>query len=163
MLRLEMDSMPALLLFAPCERVAFDQAEQSASLINVFQGFNVTLMERAPNETSEIPKGAVVVEGKALPMRWAIFALWRKTAEDDGKDYVQICDLISPSGKRPVHASLQFSITHSFQRNIMNVVRFPIDEQGNYLLKLYLAEKDKEPTLVTTYPISVAHIPEDHS
>jgi hypothetical protein len=151
--------MPSLLLFAPCERVALDQKDNSPSLINVFQGFNVTLLEHSPE--APIPGDAVLVTGKALPFRWVVFALWRKVASDEGKSFEQICELISPSGRESFTAKLAFKMEHSFHRICVNVARFPIDENGEYSLKLYLRESEGQAQLQATYQISVTQIAGD--
>lgn len=155
--------MPSLLLFAPCERVAFDQKENAASLINIFQGFNVTLVEHPLTQPVQAPVDAYVVAEKALPIRWAIFTLWRKMDDDENRTFVQTCELVSPSGRQSFQAKLDFKMTHSFQRNIMNVMRFPVDEAGQYTIRLFLKVNQAEPELKATYPVFVTHITDEAS
>jgi len=154
--------MPSLLLFAPCERVAFDQKDNSASLINVFQGFHVLLIEHSPdNLPTSLPGAAVLVAGNALPIRWVVFSLWRRVDADEGKTFEQICELVSPSGQESFKAKLPFKMTKDFQRNVMNVSKFPIGENGEYSIKLYLSEGGGEPQLMGSYPVSITHLAGD--
>jgi len=90
-------------------------------------------------------------------LHWVAFAMWRKLPEDDGKQYTQFCELVRPSGKPSAKASLKFEMTKGFQRNTININGFPVDEEGDYHLKLLLQEADKEPVFITEYPISITY------
>lgn len=146
--------MPSLLLFAPCQSVAYDAKDQTASLIGVFQGFTVSVV-KAKDGAEKADKEELLKGG--IPLHWVAFAMWRKLPEDDGKQYTQFCELVRPSGKPSAKASLKFEMTKGFQRNTININGFPVDEEGDYHLKLLLQEADKEPVFITEYPISITY------
>lgn len=156
--------MPKLLLFAGCERVSFDSSDKSPSLLGVLQGFTVTVGPLPLNEPlvavhemkDDIPPPA------AIPIRWVAFSLWKRVPEDKGKKFVQVCELISPSGKSVGgrHPG-EFEMTAGFHRHTVNIHGFPINEQGDYVLRLSLIEDDGEAKVIKEYPISVVHVPPD--
>jgi len=45
----------------------------------------------------------------------------------------------------------------------MNVMRFPVDEAGQYTIRLFLKVNQAEPELKATYPVFVTHITDEAS
>jgi hypothetical protein len=152
--------MPKLVLFAPCQHVAFDAVDNSPSLLGLFQGFTVNAVQ--VTDGAAVQAGAVPAN-TGIPIRWAAFALWRKAPEDEGKKFVQICELIKPNGESSTKQNITFQMTHTFHRNTTQIQNFPIDQEGEYLLKLFLSEEDSAPTLIAEYPISVKYTSETSS
>ena len=144
------------MFFVPCERVSLDAQDKMASLLGIIQGFTVTAV------TSDLPQipiiGAISEDNpkEVIPLRWTVFALWRKVPSDDGKKFVQACELIKPNGKQSFRQELEFEMTATFHRNTHNIFGFPTEEPGDYKLKLFLKE-DKEFKFVCEYPIDVSH------
>jgi hypothetical protein len=134
--------MPKLLLFAPCERVAID-LQNNPTLISVLQ-------EWTSDAKEPIPANALAVQ------RWDIFALWYRTEGDEGKEFVQTCELKGPSGQTTLSAQISFRMTELTHRNIVNVMGLPVNP-GQYELKLYLAETgaEKERQQVAAFPLLV--------
>lgn len=148
--------MPSVILFVGCERVAFDQANGSAILIGVFQGFKVTRITKGEGP-KEIPPGALPVEDFTnLPIRWSAFALLKKVPEDEGKNYEQRVELVSPRGEILVKSNpLQFSMTHTFHRLTTHFSGLPANQSGEYTIKFFLGESGKELTERASYPLDV--------
>src|SRR5438445_11897758 len=97
--------MPKLLLFAPCERVAIDQ-QNNPTLISILQQWS------APSEE--------IAEQAFAPQRWDIFALWYRTPEAVGKEFVQICELINASAQKALSAQLESQMTAPTHSNIVS-------------------------------------------
>ena len=96
-------------------------------------------------------------------VRWVIFSLWQRTAEDETKEYEQVCRFIEPSGKVIIDSVLSFRFTKQNQRNTVQVRGMPIGEPGEYTLHLYLREAGKPETQreYAVYPITITHkVPE---
>ena len=148
--------MPRLLLFAPCHRVSYDANDQSASLISLFQGFTVS----AAPIPGRFPSGEVANIEIGIPLRWAIFTLLRKAAEDDGKKFIQTCDLTKPSGKKIELGAVSFEVKQQFHRVTLNITNFPVDESGDYILRMQIrADGETENVISCEYPVSVTHSP----
>lgn len=136
-------SLPKLLMFAPCEKVIIDQNNNS-SVISILQDLQV---EVGP---TELPQDA------AVPMRWDVFTLWLREASDEGRKFEQICELLTPDGKRATGGTISFEMTMSMQRNVMTLMGFPlVPSGGQYLLRLSLKEagEDRERREVAEFPI----------
>ena len=150
--------MPRLLLFAACEKVQYDSVDHSASLIGVFQGYTVTTSKRPIEKT---PSDAVVLQANtdsALPIRWAVFALWKKiNGEDDGKQFQQVCEFVRPNGKVQPLETLPFKMDSSYHRLTLTVHGFPVSDEGDCIVRLYLKTDALEPVFIRDYPISVTH------
>ncbi len=131
-------------MFAPCEKVLIDQRDNNSSVISIFQELRV-----------EIPL-AELPEGTAIPMKWDVFTLWLREAADEGKKFEQICELLTPDGKKAVGGSILFEMMKTMQRNVMTLMGFPlVPSGGQYLLRLSLKEvgEDKERRDLATFPI----------
>jgi hypothetical protein len=152
--------MPKLMLFVPCQHVAYDAADQSPTLIGVFQGFTISLV-LLQEKSKEITTATIetMTEGtpSAIPIRWAAFAMWRKLPEDGDKTFTQICELLKPNGESSAKQSMTFKMTQNFQRNTVQFHNFPIDQEGDYPLRFFLQEGDGEPRLISEYPVQIIH------
>jgi len=138
--------LPKLLMFAPCEKVIIDQNNNS-SMISILHNLQVEV------GAAELPQDA------AVPMRWDIFTLWLREASDEGKKFEQICELLTPEGKRATGATISFEMTKGVQRNVMTLMGFPVvSSGGQYLLRLSLKEagEDRERREVAEFPISLS-------
>jgi hypothetical protein len=144
--------MPRLLIFAPCEKVILDN-QRSAHLIGLLQQWKSERMPGVPEEP--IPENA------AAPTPWAIFTLWYRTAEDGDTEFVQTCELITPSGRVAFSIDLKFTMTAISHTNTVNVVGLPV-YPGEYQLRLYLSETGREKERgapLSTFPLIVTAAP----
>jgi hypothetical protein len=156
------------MLLAPCEKIAYEAGTNSASLINVFQGFTITISKN-PEQTPP-PDALAPVIGIAetstpqkMPIRWMIFSLWKKNPGDEGKTFHQSFELIRPSGKTVFNQTIPpFQMTKDYHRATLGVHNFPVDEEGDYRLKVFLKEgEDGEPIQKgEDYFISVTYVDE---
>ncbi|MBI3894971.1 MAG: hypothetical protein HY313_03480 [Acidobacteria bacterium] len=147
--------MPSLVLFVPCERVALDYVDSSASLIGIFQGFTATKIPKIDGP-ADVPQGpGYLVKEPTIPIRWCAFSLWRKLPDDENKGFEQVVQLLTPSGKESFNISLSFKMEHKFHRNTAYVNNFPVGEAGDYLLRLFLKGPEGELLEKAVYPISV--------
>jgi len=92
----------------------------------------------------------------SLPLNWVVFTLWRLAEAEQGTIFEQSCQLITPSGRVSFDQPLEFGHDpKEFQRNTTQVSGFPMDEEGEYSLKLFIGEKGKERQEIATYPVTV--------
>ncbi len=146
--------MPKLLLFAPCEKVAFGQ-DNSACLLGILQGFELSIKSDATEKKTEESNAESVGEIR-VPVRWVIFTMWRLDKDERGKMFEQSCQLITPSGKISFDQVLEFGQEpKEFQRNTMSIFGFPVVEEGEYTLKLWIAESGKQRGEQATYPLTI--------
>jgi hypothetical protein len=136
--------MPRLLLFAPCEKVARDDGNNPV-LVSVLLEWTMAAVEPKP-----MPENAI------MPRQWVIFTLWYRLPEDEGREFVQTCELKAPSGRILLSGDIAFRMTTIAHRNTMNVAGLPVTP-GQYELSVYLSEKDtvKDRELHGTYPLVV--------
>jgi hypothetical protein len=140
--------MPRLLIFAPCEKVILDK-QGNAHLIGLLQQWVSQRMAGAPDEA--IPENAT------SPMPWAVFTLWYRTPEDADIEFVQTCELVTPSGRVAFSIPLRFRMTATSHTNTVNVIGLPV-YPGEYQLRLYLGEAGREKDLgepISAYPLLV--------
>ena len=114
------------------------------SLISVIQGLS------AP----PVPADQDVSPGTMASMRWDIFALWQREEGDDGHEYVQECQLISPDHTATIQITMPFKFVASTQRNIMSLYGFPLATAGEHHLKLWL-RSPQGLSEVATFPLVV--------
>lgn len=137
--------MPKLLMFAPCEKVLIDQ-NNNPSMISIFQELHVELTP------ADLPEGA------AIPIRWDVFTLWLREVSDKGKRFEQICELLTPDGKKAAGGSINFEMATDTHRNVMTLMGFPlIPSGGQYLLRLSLKEagENQEQRELAVFPITL--------
>ena len=140
--------MPKLLIFAPCDKVIIGVGDNNASLIDILQNINIGMAAGKP-----IPENAMAA------MRWAVFAMWLKEPEDEGKSYKQRVQLLSPSGKVLTEVITEFQLKKAVHRVANGLQGFPIGEVGEHSLKLCLWEGKKEPEWreIAMFPLTVTH------
>jgi hypothetical protein len=148
--------MPRLIVFVACERVAYDASGHNATIINILEGIQVS----APSTDEQKPHQVTIDGGGSIPMRWVIFTLWKRMANEESKTFVQSCRLVLPSGKVSLDGAVEFTMATSVHKVVMNIIHFPVAEAGEYVLQLFLREKEeKDAAYITDYPIVVTHNP----
>ncbi len=140
--------MPNILMFAPCDKVILSQEDNSPSLISILETVTINI----PVAVTELPPETHV------PMRWSIFSLWRRTAEDEGKLYQQRTQLVLPNGEVATESLIDFRLMAGTQRNIVSIFGFPIAPPGQCSLKLSLREASQGDQWreIADYPINVS-------
>ena len=93
-------------MFAPCEKVIIGQGDNSVSLIGILQNLHLNPRPDTPAQT--------IAANAALPLSWAIFTLWQRTEDDEGKSYTQRVALESPAGRSLVESVTPFSMEKDF-------------------------------------------------
>ena len=158
--------MPKLLLLAPCYRVAYDSKDQRATLIELFQGFEVSvgpISEIGPDsQVSEFyPIGTSNTVPTAIPMRWVIFTLWRREPGEENETFVQTCQLKYPNGEVGFTGDVEFTLTKGHHRSTVNVLNFPVHQSGDYIIEVLVRKKDGSLSVFAgSFPILVKHIAE---
>jgi hypothetical protein len=138
--------MPKLLLFVPCQKVIVDEREHSASLISVMEQLTV-------NVTSPVPANA------QIPFNWTIVTLWTKTPDDEEKTFEQRTEVILPDGSTFLSAVVSFNLSKQSHRNIVDIFGYPISQEGQHIIRLYIREsgKSKEWNFQAEYPVKLIH------
>ena len=144
--------MPRLLTFTPCERVIISADEGGATLLNLVTGFKVGPGGQATTATEDNPA--------SLPFRWAVFTMWLRLPEDDGKTYEQLVELRGPSGTVLVSQTMEFVVSKNTHRNTSNVFGFPIVGEGTYELGLSLrvASEGDQFQRIADFPIEISMV-----
>ena len=139
--------MPRLLIFTPCERVIYG-TDNSLSLINVFHGMTLNIVENDP-----IPPGA------SFQFRWSVFTMWLKQPEDEGMDYKQRVVLRDNAGGSLVESVTPFVMKKPAHRITASFPGFPLAPGTDYKLELALSsEQDAEWKIVSDFPLSVKYV-----
>ncbi len=141
--------MPTLLVFAPCEKVIVSQEDNTPSLISFLNTLQVSI---PATQEVNIPSDV------SFPMRWSIFALWRRVNGDEGKLFQQRTVLITPSGQETVKTDIEFRMAADVQHNTISIFGFPVTSVGQCSLKLLLREAGQEGqwSEIAEYPIRIA-------
>jgi hypothetical protein len=138
--------MPKLLVFAPCEKVIISQDENNPTLIAILSTIGGEFT--APNP----------LDIKAVgPMRWSIFTLWQKEAEDETKIFEQRLRLVSPSVRIGIVATQEIKMTVETHRTIAYIGTVPVGENGKWEVQvfIYLKGEPTPPTPLATYPLEI--------
>jgi len=147
--------MPKLLIFAPCEKVAVGQQDNSSCLIGILQAFELGGISEAGETQIEESKTQQVAPLR-VPLHWTIFAFWRLNEDERGKIFEQSCQLITPSGKVSFDQVMEFGQDPTeFQRVTINAFGFPVPEEGEYTLKVSIGERGEPRIEKATYPLTV--------
>lgn len=139
--------MAKLLNFAVCEAVLIEDAGP-ASLIRVIQSLTATLR----GEETKIPKNAVG------PKEWAIFALWKQTAEDHDKPFVQVIQILWPD--KTEFKKLEFPFRFQpdkDQQNRVQINGFPLGQEGDVTMNMWLEADSKRVGEIYAWTIRVKH------
>lgn len=135
--------MPKLLIFAACERVVIDSEDGNVSMFSIIEGFKL-------DASGDLPADAVI------PIKWAVLSMWRKQTEDEGKEYEQKVQLISPSGAILAEGTSKFRLIKSSHRLRLNIQVLPAGEAGDWLLQLSLRDTSTEEwAVVGEYPFTI--------
>lgn len=137
--------MPRLLVFVPAEKVLIDSEDNTIGLVGILGGLNVPAPEPLP-------------EDAGAPVRWNVLALWKRQPEDEGRQYEQRVQLVSPSGRVLVEGLQTFQMVTSSQRNRLRIDGFPVAEEGEHTLALSLRDAGEETWRdIADYPLAVSH------
>jgi hypothetical protein len=138
-----------LLIFAACEKVIIDQFH-NPSLITLMQ--NVNYAPQPPNSTP--PRNAVT------PEKWVVFTSWLPTLDEIGKEFEQITSIELPDKSEFTRHRLPFRPDASgLSINYVNFLGFPIGQEGNMLVTMWLERENKQITEPLSYPIKVRRGP----
>jgi hypothetical protein len=140
--------VPKLVLAVACETIITEQ-DGVASLIRLFNTLRAFV---DPN--SSIPENAVA------PKEWAFFSIWEGFPEDEGLEFVQRCEVLYPNGSPyPVLADYSFVfLPGQRQQNAGKVIGFPIGQQGNYKLRIWLEREGQAVASSEPMIIGVEHV-----
>jgi hypothetical protein len=140
--------MPALLVFAACEKVIISQDENNPTLISLLTDLGVDV------EVEQEPVGNIIV-----PSRWAVFSLWRVKDGDDGKTFEQMVRIIPPSGGKSLvgDAVSEWKFTGQTHRITMHIPGVPSSKSGEWAVQCFLREagQDWPKSPVATYPLNI--------
>lgn len=139
--------MPKLLNFAVCDRVLIEDDGQ-ASLIRVIQGVTATLKGHGKN----IPKNFVGAK------EWAIFTLWKQTAEDRDRLFVQHIQLLWPdkSEFKKLEFTFRFQLDKSQQNRIL-IDGFPLGQEGDVTVNMWLETDSERVGEIYTWTVRIKH------
>ena len=141
--------MPKLLAVLVCEKVIVDQ-QQVPSLIGVFQRINVQLLD-AP-----LPENAVT------PMKWAVFALWEHTKDEQGKTFIQRLQVLKPDGSTFIDNSQPFQVRDPDflqSKNTAEIFGIPADKEGEIKVRVWIEGEEERGG---GYSYSVKHQPKEN-
>ena len=146
--------MPKLLVFAACERVIIDQ-DNNVSLMNLVTEMTTEVPEQSEREADKLAVAA---------LRWAIFALWAKDPQDEGKTFEQRVILLDPSGAPSgIEGATPFAFPEGkrFMRNTVNVLGFPFKSAGTYRVQLWMRQEGGVPAAepIAEFPINMKQRP----
>src|SRR5208282_4342293 len=138
--------MPKLLVFAVCEKVLIDE-NKNISLIVLLQNVSASSPDK-----SEIPRNAIT------PKEWTVFAMWQPAAEDYGREFNQIIQILWPDGSEFKKHALTFHFERDkIHHTRMTVIGFPVGQAGKLTLNMWL-EADSRPVGEShSYVIQVTH------
>jgi hypothetical protein len=139
--------LPRLLLFAPCQKGIIDKNESTVSMISLINGVTVARL------------GEEIDENAVLPYSWCAVSAWFKEAEDEGANFEDLVELVSPDGNVLVRSMIPFTLPARIHQNLHNSFGFPAGRAGIYTLRLSIRRVPNENgwSVVSEYPIEVAH------
>jgi hypothetical protein len=142
--------MPKLILFAVCEKVILDGAG-NASIINLVHGVEAANMQQGPI-IAPIPKNAV------SPIAWSIFAVWKPTSGDSGKEFSQQVEILQSDGTvfKAITAPFRFE-AHRNHQNTVNVLGFPVGQAGDVTINMWLELDRKRIGEMHSWTVAVTH------
>jgi hypothetical protein len=142
--------MPNLLIFAPCEKIIFDD-RANASLIILLNTLTV-----AAKGDAAIPKEAI------SPKEWAVFTVWHPNEGDVGQEFVEFLQMLKPDGTEFKQAQVKFSFeaNDKVAQVRMNIVGFPVGQTGPLTLNMWLEHHNQRVGEIHSYPVVVAHAKE---
>lgn len=135
-----------LLAFLCCDRVIIDQGG-TPSLVGIWETI-----------TAQIPAGAQIPVEAVAPREWYIFTLWIPDKEDMGKTFVQKMEIEITGLSKRLQQELPFTISNlEQQRNMQQVIGFPIGVAGAGVVKMWLEFARKAVSPIYSYPMTVKH------
>lgn len=93
-----------------------------------------------------------------MPLRWAVFAMWKSEPGDESKEFEQAVIVKSPTGRMGSTSVLTFKLDKAVHRSITHMDAVPIGEKGEWAIELYLAEKGapRSARPIAIYPMDFA-------
>ena len=144
--------MPKPLIFVACEKVIFDREDNTASLVTIVEGIDISVGANLP-ETAE------------LPIAWSVFSVWRKEDGDEDKQFRQRVGVVSPSGRIAKQQDTPFRFLENKNNHRVKVlmIGMPIGEAGIWLINLSIKEDTDESQweVITSLPFEVDHSKEE--
>jgi hypothetical protein len=137
--------MPELIAFIACDKVLMDEQR------------NPTLVVLIENIEAGVLEGAAIPEQLMAPKEWAIFTLWKRSEQEQGKHYKQISVLTAARNSNRMQVELEFNFDEILHRTISRIVGFPVGTVGTALLETWLEENGSPVTEKISYPIKVSH------
>jgi hypothetical protein len=136
--------MPELHMFVACEKVIVDDSGV-VSLICLFNGLSVAALSGG----GEFPSNAVA------PKEWAVFSSWDWDPADEGKDYVQVIQILYPDGKSFIdRQETKFRMNPGTKHQIKApILGFPVGQTGMYMVRMWLEDAGR--VIVTPRPIRI--------
>jgi hypothetical protein len=125
--------MPHLKLFCACEKVIIGADDNQVSLISLLREIQIDRLPVEGVAGSDKP-----ADGALLPLKWAIFALWRLGSEESAREFEQRVTVADALG-RPVINTTQrvaFEEGKTEMRVIANVMGFPAAHAGRCAVRL---------------------------
>lgn len=140
--------MPKLLVFAVGRQVIIDRDTNLVSVVSIFSGFT------AQKQTDDLEPSATA------PMDWGCAVVFRRTEEDEGKEYEFLFRLILPDGAVHFEKAVPFSVQTHTHNMVTRGSDFPASQEGTYLLTASLREYDTEAEWqeIGRYPIDVTYL-----
>lgn len=118
-----------------CDKVIIDK-DGAHSLINVLLNATVTMQE---NEPGQHPKDIEIPSNAVSPNQWWIYAQWEPSADDVGKSFKAVFQVLWPNGDNLVDGNLVFTqADQKTQQTTFYVGGFPVGQQGAIKVKTWL-------------------------
>ncbi len=139
--------MPKLLVFAVCEKVLIED-RGTANLIRIFDELTATI-----KEGTKVPKDAVG------PTEWAIFTKWKKMPGDDDKEFVEVVQALWPDKTefKRLDVPFRFPPDKSGQQLRREIVGFPVGQQGDVTLNMWLEMDSQRMGEIHTWTLNIKH------
>ena len=118
----------------------------SPSLIVLFQN-----LATESQDGQEIPRNAIA------PKEWALFTRWKFEEADKGKTFIQIVQINWPDGSEFKRSDVPFATTDLIHQVTMNIIGFPIGQEGRIQLKLWLESDSHRVGVEHSFWLNVTH------
>jgi len=135
-----------------CEKVIIDK-HGVHSLITVMANMDIALeISPGPDAPKEVPPNLVI------PKDWFIFSMWLPSAEEIGKNFVQVIEIYWPNGDKFAEARLKFKTDEKAQYNSLCMQGFPAGQVGNVKVITWIESEDHRITEVFDYYLAIKRV-----
>jgi hypothetical protein len=118
---------------------------------------NASLIVLMQNIEAQVGKEEVAKDA-VTPKEWAIFSKWELLTQDRGKEFSQVVQLLWPDGKVFKQNPMKFRVGEKrFHENRLNVLGFPIGQQGEVKINMWLEEDSVRVGELHSYILFVSH------